>query len=87
MAVTMIGTIKNGGAFEVNGKQGKQLMISFTLVDEVGNGFSCQMWPDDPQHQALASVIVNPSNVRSLATACVSASISKTRNAFKPILW
>lgn len=57
MAVTIIGTIKNGGAFEVNGKQGKQLMISFTVSDEVGNGFSCQMWPDDPQHQALASVI------------------------------
>src|SRR5450755_688380 len=57
MAVTMIGTIKNGGAFEVNGKQGKQLMISFNIVDEVGNAFACQMWPDDPQHQALASVI------------------------------
>lgn len=57
MAITMIGTIKTGGAFEVNGKAGKQLMISFTVVDEVGNGFSCQMWPDDPQHQALASVI------------------------------
>jgi hypothetical protein len=34
-----------------------QIMISFTIVDEVGNGFACQLWPDDPQHQALASVI------------------------------
>ena len=57
MAVTMIGTIKNGGAYNVNSKKGPQIMISFTIVDEVGNGFACQMWPDDPQHQALASVI------------------------------
>ncbi len=57
MAVTMIGTIKNGGAYNVQGKKGPQIMISFTVVDEVGNGFACQMWPDDPQHQALAAVI------------------------------
>jgi hypothetical protein len=57
MAVTMQGTIKNGGAYEVNGKKGKQVMISFTVVDEIGNGFACQMWPDDPQHAQLAQVI------------------------------
>jgi len=57
MAVTILGTIKNGGAYEVNGKKGKQIMISFTVVDELGNGYACQMWPDDPQHAELAEVI------------------------------
>jgi hypothetical protein len=57
MAVTIIGTIKSGGAYEVNGKKGKQIMISFTVVDELGNGYACQMWPDDPQHEQLAEVI------------------------------
>ena|SRR5690242_19462745 len=57
MAVTIAGTIKNGGAYEVNGKRGKQIMISFTVVDEFGNGYACQMWPDDPQHEQLAQVI------------------------------
>jgi hypothetical protein len=28
MAVTIVGTIKAGGAYEVNGKKGKQIMIS-----------------------------------------------------------
>ncbi len=54
------GTIKAGGAYNVNGKDGSQkIMISFTAVDEMGNSFSCQMWPDDPQHAELASVIGN----------------------------
>ena len=57
MAVTIVGTIKSGGAYEVNGKKGKQIMISFTVIDELGNGFACQMWPDDPQHTRLAQVI------------------------------
>ena len=51
MAVTIVGTIKAGGAYEVNGKKGKQIMISFTVIDELGNGYACQMWPDDPQHE------------------------------------
>jgi hypothetical protein len=57
MAVTIVGTIKAGGAYEVNGKKGKQIMISFTVIDELGNGYACQMWPDDPQHEQLAEVI------------------------------
>jgi hypothetical protein len=57
MAVTITGTIKAGGAYEVNGKKGKQTMISFTVIDELGNGYACQMWPDDPQHEQLAEVI------------------------------
>src|SRR6202023_1445771 len=57
MAVTITGTIKAGGAYEVNGKKGKQIMIFFTVIDELGNGFACQMWPDDPQHEQLAEVI------------------------------
>jgi len=57
MAVTILGTIKNGGAYKVNRKKGKQIMISFTVIDELGNGYACQMWPDDPQHEQLAEVI------------------------------
>jgi hypothetical protein len=57
MAVVITGTIKNGGAYNVNGKRGPQIMISFNVVDEVGNSFACQMWPDDPQHGQLAQVI------------------------------
>jgi hypothetical protein len=59
MAVTIIGTIKSGGAYTVNGKKGPQTMISFNVVDEIGNTFACQMWPDDQQHSALAQVIDN----------------------------
>jgi hypothetical protein len=57
MAVTIIGTIKHGGAYNVQSKKGPQLMVSFTVIDEMGNGYSCQMWPDDPQQQQLAQVI------------------------------
>ena len=57
MAVTIVGTIKNGGAYKVQGKRGEQVMVSFTVVDELGNGYACQMWPDDQQQSALASVI------------------------------
>ena len=57
MSVTIIGTVKNGGAYNVQSKRGPQIMISFNIVDEVGNTFACQMWPDDRQHAALAQVI------------------------------
>src|SRR5579859_3001009 len=58
MAMTFQGTVKNGGAYNVNGKDGStKVMISFTVADEVGNTFSCQMWPDDPQHGQLSQMI------------------------------
>lgn len=57
MAVTIVGTIKNGAAYDVQSKKGPQILVSFTVVDELGNGYSCQMWPDDPQHQQLSQVI------------------------------
>lgn len=54
------GVLKAGGAYQVNGKDGSQkIMISFTAVDELGNAYPCQMWPDDPQHAQLASLIEN----------------------------
>ena len=54
----LTGTVKAGGAYEVNGSDGsKKILISFTVVDEVGNAYACQMWPDDPQHASLAAVI------------------------------
>jgi hypothetical protein len=56
MAVTISGTIKSGGAFSYKGKQGPQVLVSFNVVDEVGNMYACQMWPDDEQHPHLAQV-------------------------------
>ena len=57
--VIITGTIKNGGAYNVNSKKGPQTMVSFNIVDEVGNTFACQMWSDDPQQVQLAQVIDN----------------------------
>lgn len=56
--MSFTGTLKAGGAYHVNGKDGSQkIMISFTAIDELGNAYSCQMWPDDPQHAQLAPAI------------------------------
>src|SRR5579885_3636288 len=58
MSMNVIGTVKTGGVYEVNGKDGtKKQMISFGVVDGLGNVFPCQMWPDDQQFSQLASVI------------------------------
>jgi len=58
MSMNIIGTVKNGGVFDVKGKDGSiKQMISFTLVDGLGNTFPCQMWPDDKQFSDLAKVI------------------------------
>ena len=52
------GTVKQGGFFEVNCRDGsKKIMISFTVADELGNTFACQMWPDDQQHSQLVDII------------------------------
>jgi hypothetical protein len=60
MGMTFSGTVKSGGAYEVGGKDGeKKVLVSFNAVDEVGNAFACQMWPDDPQHAQLSQVIAN----------------------------
>jgi len=55
MGMTLTGTVKNGGAYEVGDK--KLVLISFTVADELGNTFACQMWPDNPQHADLARII------------------------------
>jgi hypothetical protein len=58
MGMTLTGTVKNGGAYEIKGKDGStRVMISFNVADELGNTFSCQMWPDNPQHAELAGII------------------------------
>jgi hypothetical protein len=58
MSMTLIGTVKTAGVYEVNGKDNsKKSMISFSVADSVGNIFPCQMWPDDPQFAALSPVI------------------------------
>jgi hypothetical protein len=58
MGMTLTGTVKNGGAYDIKGKDGSvRVMISFNVADELGNTFSCQMWPDNPQHAELAGII------------------------------
>ena len=58
MGMTLTGTVKSGGAYEVTGKDGsKKFMISFNVADELGNTYSCQMWPDNPQHGELVGII------------------------------
>lgn len=58
LVMAFSGTVKAGGAYAVRGRDGSQkTMISFTAVDELGNTYPCQMWPDDPQHEQLAQVI------------------------------
>lgn len=80
MAVTITGTVRNGGAYEVNSKNGKQTMISFNVVDEIGNAFACQMWQDDPQHQQLAQVI---GNARRHPIQCVVAGYTVRMRKFQ----
>ncbi|GCE31527.1 hypothetical protein KDA_70110 [Dictyobacter alpinus] len=56
--MNFIGTLKFGAAYNVDGKdKSKKGMISFTVADEIGNTFSCQMWEDDPQFANLAQGI------------------------------
>jgi hypothetical protein len=58
MGMTLTGTVKNGGAYEVKGKDGSvRMMISFNVADELGNTYSCQMWPDNPEHANLVQLI------------------------------
>jgi hypothetical protein len=52
------GTVKRGGAYNVKGKDGSEkTLVSFTVADEIGNTYSCQMWPDDQQQADLMQVI------------------------------
>ncbi|GCF08092.1 hypothetical protein [Dictyobacter arantiisoli] len=53
------GTVKGGNAFDIKTKNGPSKLISLTAIDEVGNSWPCQMWPDDPQHTQLVSVIAS----------------------------
>jgi len=58
MGMTLTGTVKNGGAYKVKGKDNSEkIMISFNVADELGNTYSCQMWPDNPEHANLVQVI------------------------------
>lgn len=58
MSMYISGTIKTGGVFQVKGKDGTEKpMISFTMVDSMGNMYPCQMWPDDPHFSDLSQAI------------------------------
>lgn len=60
LVMAFTGTVKGGGAYNVKGRDGSEKpMVSFTVVDELGTTYPCQMWPDDPQHAQLAQVIGN----------------------------
>ncbi len=81
MPVTIQGTIKTGGAFEVTTKSNtKMIMISFSVVDELGTAYPCQMWPDDPQHEQLAQVI---GGARRYPVSCLVSSYSLRMRKFK----
>ncbi|GHO88314.1 hypothetical protein [Dictyobacter formicarum] len=53
------GTVKTGNVFDLNTKNGPSKLISLTAIDEMGNAWPCQMWPDDPQHAQLVPVIAS----------------------------
>ncbi len=56
--MTLQGTLKFGAPYNADGKdKSKKGMISFTVADEIGNIYSCQMWEDDPQFADLAQNI------------------------------
>jgi hypothetical protein len=55
--MTFQGFVKAGGVYQVGPEGAKKPMISFTAVDELGNTYACQMWPDDPQFQQFAQAI------------------------------
>ena len=58
MSMNILGTYKSGGVYAVTGRDGSaKQMMSFTLVDALGNFFPCQMWPDDAQFVDLAPSI------------------------------
>jgi hypothetical protein len=62
-----VGTIVVGNVYDVQPrakKEGdptppKKKMISFTVADELGTKYPCQMWEDDPQFAPLAQVIAS----------------------------
>src|SRR5579871_5328241 len=51
------GTVKSGTAFDIKTKNGPSKLLSLTAIDELGNSWPCQMWPDDPQQEQLVSVV------------------------------
>jgi hypothetical protein len=58
MSMMLTGTYKTGGVYDVKGRDGSdKQMMSFVVVDSLGNAFPCQMWPDDPQFVDLAPAV------------------------------
>ncbi len=56
--MTLCGTIRTFGVFKLVGKDKvEKHLISFKVVDGLGNVFDCQMWPDDPQHAQLLPLV------------------------------
>ena len=60
--MTFSGTVRTCGAYEV-GKD-KKLLLSVVAADEIGNTYSLQMWPDDPQHGQLSQAIAQARHMR-----------------------
>lgn len=78
--MSFAGFVKAGGVYDVTPKNKpteKKQMISFTAVDELGNSYACQMWPDDPQFAQLAQAI--PSARRQQITFEVAGYTSRMR--------
>jgi hypothetical protein len=84
MAVMIQGTIKTGGAFEINTKKGeKSTLVSFVVVDEMGTSYPCQMWADDPQQPQLIQTFASGNNVRRQPVRCLVSSYSLRMRDFK----
>jgi hypothetical protein len=72
------GTVRTCGAYAVG--QDKKLLLSIVAADEIGNTYSLQMWPDDPQHAELSQSIAN---VRHMRIVCVIAGYSARMRKMK----
>jgi hypothetical protein len=56
--VTLKGTVKFARAIDITTKKNeKMVLLQLEVVDELGTTYSCQMWPDDPQHTELVPMI------------------------------
>jgi hypothetical protein len=76
--MTFSGTVRTSGAYEV-GKD-KKILLSIVAADEIGNTYSLQMWPDDPQHAEIHQIIASARHTR---IVCVIAGYSARMRKMK----
>jgi hypothetical protein len=59
MGALLVGKVKWARAVDVTShKDGTvSTLLTWTVIDDNGTSWPCQMWPDDPQHADLLSLI------------------------------